>query len=295
VPLASSAASGGTARPKYFSSSEKPSSTSGAECAREPEQGFAMFDAARDAGRVLEVRHRVDQGRARRGERAGERRQIHAVFLDRDADGARTVPRQQRQQARIAGVFDADGVAGADPAAQQKIQSVLDAVAEQDLVARTWCAEARHPRRDPGAQRRVAARVSIVEQRASFLPERRVERAAQRVERCEARIGCEGTKIDVAGVHRPGKRRAGGGRRLAPSGPGEGLAHRRSPADPAREMAAGEQLAIGAADRAAVDAQPGGQAARRGQVLARGERTGLDSRRDLLSDLAVERLGRVRV
>ena len=87
-----------------------------------------------DAGRVLKIRHQIDERRRLAGDLGGEACQIDAVVAERNADHARATAAKRRDGAVVARLLGEHRIARAHQHRRHQVLQLERAVAHQDFV-----------------------------------------------------------------------------------------------------------------------------------------------------------------
>ena len=98
------------------------------------QQGLAGGEREGGAGGILEIRGDHDKARALALEGAFELRGVHAGGADGDTAELRAHAGEEVFQAGINGIFDGNGIAGAEQDAADEIKRLLAAVGDQEVV-----------------------------------------------------------------------------------------------------------------------------------------------------------------
>ena len=141
-------------------------------------QRDAPLQRQRASGRVVERRDRVEHPRAVARRRRGDRVGIEAVVVARDRHHARARERERLQRREVRRLLDEHDVARLDQHGRGERERLLRAAADEHLVGLGRQPARGQPRRDRGAQLRVALGGRVL-QRAAAVGERVGERRAQ--------------------------------------------------------------------------------------------------------------------
>ena len=128
-------------------------------------QRDAPLQRQRASGRVVERRDRVEHPRAVARRRGSDRVGVEAVVVARDRHHARARERERLQRGEVRRLLDEHDVARLDQHGRGERQRLLRAAADQHLVRPGRQPARGQPRRDRGAQARVALGGRVLQRR----------------------------------------------------------------------------------------------------------------------------------
>src|SRR5205823_148749 len=126
------------------------------------EEGYAPLETERGAGRILMRRRDVGESRARRAADADV--DAHSLAIDRHGRDRRAGEIERSARAEVARVFDPDGVAAIEQQHGERVQRLLRAVEDDDVIRLAAdAAELREMSRDRRTKCRQAARIGEIQ------------------------------------------------------------------------------------------------------------------------------------